>query len=193
MYDLGLPTDVTPMDVPTETEREITFQSCLNMAERTFGPRDTRWDITLRLVQRRSPRRAPETFPYGQGRVKVRLYTDTVWEGFILEAAHEAVHCLNPGNGATSYLEEGVATTFSLAVVDGSLGRPEPDSSRVSKDYQDALNRASAINPNIIALGRQLRERVGSLRAVTPAVILERSPGTPFEVAQAALQAFPRQ
>ena len=192
MYDLGLPTDVTPLGVPTETDREVTFQSCLNMAECTFGPRDTRWDITLRLVQRRSPRRAPETLPYGQGLAKVRLYIDTNWGGFILEAAHEAVHCLNPGNGA-GYLEEGVATAFSLAVVNGSLGRPEPDSSRVSKDYQVALNRASAIDSNIIALGRQLRERVGSLRAVTPAVILERGPGTPFDVAQAALQAFPRQ
>ena len=29
MYDLGLPTDVTPMDVPTETDREVTFRSCL--------------------------------------------------------------------------------------------------------------------------------------------------------------------
>ena len=125
MYDLELPTTVDPKDMPTETDREITFQSCLNMAECTFGPRDTQWDITLRLVQRRSPRRAPETLPYGQGLVKVRLYVDTVWEGFLLEAAHEAVHCLNPGNGAT-YLEEGIATAFSLAVVDGSFGQSEP-------------------------------------------------------------------
>ena len=192
MYDLELPTVATPMGMPTETEREITFQSCLDVAECTFGPRDARWDIALRLVQRRSPRRAPETLPCGQGRAKVRLYIDTTWEGFILEAAHEAVHCLNPGNGAT-YLEEGVATAFSLAVVDGSLGRPEADSPRVSNDYQDALDRACAIEPDIIGLGQQLRERVGSLRAVTPAVILERSPGTSFEVAQAALQVFPRQ
>ena len=192
MYDLELPTAVAPMGIPTETERKIAFQSCLNMAECTFGPRDTQWDITLRLVQRSSPRRAPETLPDRQGQVKVRLYVDTVWKGFILEAAHEAVHCLNPGNGAT-YLEEGVATAFSLAVVDGSLGRPEPDIPRVNKAYQDALNRVSAINPDIIAFGRQLREQVGSLRAVTPAVILERSPSTSFEVALATLQPFPRQ
>ncbi len=38
MYHRGLPTAVTPMDMPTETEKEITFQSCLNMDECTFCP-----------------------------------------------------------------------------------------------------------------------------------------------------------
>lgn len=129
----------------------------------------------------------------GQAHVTVWLTGDRSWVGYYYEAAHEAVHCLNPIPpiaGAT-YLEEAVASEFSLDIVRRNFGSYGLDKCVSSPDYIQARDLASEIDGSIIGLGKRLRERAGSLECVTPETIKELYPQVHDSVVASVLNPNP--
>lgn len=180
-----------PESIPSLSTTKLIFWHCLSEAEHTFGPRATGWEYTVRL--RESPP-FPETINDGQSQVTVWLTTCRSWVGFYYEAAHEAVHCLNPTvpSGPAMYIEEAIAVEFSLDVVHRIFGQRGVDACTISSGYQHAKQLASEIDDNVIGLGQRLREQTGALGRVTLEAIEELYPDAPKWALHGSLREFPR-
>ena len=176
--------------VPDEREVHHVFWVCLSLAEATFGTHSLGWQYKVQL--RDSPA-YPETAIVGPELVCVWLTKERSRVGYLYEAGHEAVHCLNPGPPDATYLEEAVAATFSRWLVSSRFGQLGLEKTMLTKDYCNALQMASAIDTDVVRLGSRLRGHIGSLREVSSAVILELYPRTPDSTVQQILEAFPRQ
>ena len=146
-----------PNLIPSQPQIERIFWDCLSEAERTLGLRAVGWDYHIVIGQLPYPMTSNDS----QARVTVWLTGDRSWVGYYYEAAHEAVHCLSPippAVGAT-YLEEAVASEFSLDIVRRNFGSYGIERCVSSPDYIQARNLASKIDESIIRLGQRLRER----------------------------------
>ena len=160
------------------------------MAEATFGTRSPGWQYIVRL---RDTPPYPETVIIGSELVCVWLTKERSRVGYLYEAGHEAVHCLNPGSPDATYLEEAVAAAFSRWLVSSRFGQLGLEQTMLTKDYSSALQMASAIDRDVVRLGRRLRGHIGSLREVSFAAIRELYPRPPDSTVQQILKAFPRQ
>ena len=100
-------------EVPPDDEIRVTVDCCLAEAGEAFGALETGWDYQVEL--RESPAH-PETVVVGPGKVRIYLTAGRSRVGYLFEAGHEAVHCLNPSNYGETFLEEAVAVAFSLRV-----------------------------------------------------------------------------
>ncbi len=182
---------LAPNLIPSQPQIERIFWDCLSEAERTFGPRAAEWDY--QIVLGRLP--YPMTSNDGQTSVTVWLTGDRSWVGYYYEAAHEAVHCLNPipPTAGATYLEEAVASGFSLDIVRRNFGSNGLGRCVSSRDYIQARDLASAIDESIIRLGQRLRKRAGALECVTPEIIKEMYPQADQPVVASVLKKFPRQ
>ena len=180
-----------PHLVPSESEIQLIFWHCLSEAERTFGPRAAGWEYSVRL--RQHPQ-YPDTINDGQSQVDVWLTTGRSWIGYYFEAAHEAVHCLNPivPSGSSMYIEEAIAFEFSLEVVCRIFGQRGVDACTKSPDYRRARELASEIDKDIVRLGQRLREHTGALGRVTVEAIAELYPDAPNLALLGSLGRFPR-
>ena len=176
--------------VPDKREVHLIFWECLSSAEATFGARSLGWQYKVQL---RDTPAYPETVIAGTELVCVWLTKGRSRVGYLYEAGHEAVHCLNPGPSDATYLEEGVAAAFSRLLVSSRFGQLGLEKTMLTKDYSNALKMASAIDTDIVRLGRRLRGHVGSLRDVSTAAIRELYPRSPDSTVQQILEAFPRQ
>ena len=183
---------MTPETIPDWPAIERIFWDCLSEAERTFGPRATGWEYTVGL--RQSPS-YPETINDGQSQVTVWLTAERSWVGYYFEAAHEAVHCLNPivPSGSAKYIEEAIALDFSLGEVHRIFGQRGLDQCTISPDYLHARSLAYEIDGNIIRLGQRLRAYSGALGQVTARAIEEFYPEAPEQAIMSSLRRFPRQ
>ena len=182
---------LNPDSIPSESEIQLIFWHCLSEAEHTFGPRAAGWDYTVRL--RQSPLH-PETINDGQNQVTVWLTTERSWVGYCFEAAHEAVHCLNPiiPSGSATYIEEAIASEFGLEVVRRLFDQHGVDKCTIPPDYLRARELASEIDKDIIKLGQRLREHAGALGRVTVEAIEEIYPDAPRWALRGSLEKFPR-
>ena len=157
-----------------------------------FGTR-VRSDIPY-MVEYRFDFERPETLDYPSTTV-VRLTEGRSWYGYYFEASHEAIHCLEARgifrHNAT-YLEEAVAVAFSLFVVEERFGAAIRDECDIGETYQDAVDRTSLVDPDLIALGQLLRKANGSLAEVSLETVRTLYPSVPPEFARAALEPFPR-
>ena len=160
------------------------------MAEATFGTRSPGWQYNVQL---RDTPPYPETVIVGTELVCVWLTKERSRVGFVYEAGHEAVHCLNPGSPDATHLEEAVAAAFSRWLVSSRFGQLGLEQTMLTKDYSNALQMASAIDTDVVRLGRRLRGHIGSLREVSSAAIRELYPRSPDSTVQQILEAFPRQ
>ena len=149
--------------VPDEREVHHIFLECLSMAEATFGTRSPGWQYNVQL---RDTPPYPETVIVGTELVCVWLTKERSRVGFVYEAGHEAVHCLNPGSPDATHLEEAVAAAFSRWLVSSRFGQLGLEQTMLTKDYSNALQMASAIDTDVVRLGRRLRGHIGSLREV---------------------------
>ena len=183
---------LNPDLTPSESEIQRIFWHCLSEAEHTFGPRAVDWEYTVRC--RQSPP-CPETINDGQSQVTVWLTTGRSWVGYCYEAAHEAVHCLNPNvpSGSATYIEEAIASEFSLEIVRRFFGQYGVDKCSISPNYLHARQLASEIDNRIIRLGQRLREHAGALGRVTVEAIEELYPDAPRWALLGSLEKFPRQ
>ena len=180
-----------PDSIPSWATTQLIFRHCLSDAERTFGPHATGWEYTVRL--RQSPP-YPETTNDGQSQVTVWLTTKRSWVGYYYESAHEAVHCLNPTvpSGPAMYIEEAVASEFSLEVVRRIFGERRVDTCIMPPVYQQARELASEIDKDMIRLGQRLREHTGALGSVAIEAIEKLYPDAPRWALLGSLRRFPR-
>ena len=183
---------LNPISIPCLANIQCIFSHCLLEAERTFGPRAPGWEYTVQL--RQHPLN-PETINDGQNQVTVWLSHGRSWVGYFFEAAHEAVHCLNPivPSGSATYIEEAVATEFSLGVVHQVFGSEGVEKCVITPHYKRARNLASEIDSDLIRLGQILRDCTDSLESVTAKVIEDLYPHAPQQAVRASLGRFPRQ
>lgn len=182
-----------PGCIPSDAYVQRIFWDCLSEAEHTFGgPHEAHWTYTVQL--RPSPSH-PETINDGQSQVMVWLTSRRSWVGYYFEAAHEAVHCLNPNipSGSAKYIEEAVASEFSLEVVHRVFGQWGVSQCTTTPNYQWARALASEIDNDVIRLGRRLRERAGALGRATVKIIEDLYPDAPQSAVLDSLRQFPRQ
>ena len=177
-------------EIPPERDIHDTFRECLSQAEAAFGARSSGWQYAVRLRNHPS---LPETVVTSIDMVTVWLTKERSRVGYVLEAGHEVVHCLNPGPPDSTYLEEAVATAFSLRLVFSRFGQPRLDRITLTKDYILALGMAATIDRDVVELGRRLRGHAGSLRKVRPEAVRELYPHAPYSTVQQILEMFPRQ
>ena len=182
---------VHPDSIPSWPTTQLIFWHCLSEAERTFGPRAVDWEYAVRL--RKSPS-YPETINDGQSQVTVWLTTGRSWIGYFFEAAHEAVHCLNPivPSGSAMYIEEAIASEFGLEVVRRIFDQRGVEACTMSPDYRHARELASEINEDMIRLGQRIRGHTGALGRVTVEAIQELYPDAPRWAVLGSLGRFPR-
>lgn len=181
-----------PRSIPTDSQIGRIIQHCLGETIRTFGPLATGWHHVVRF--RQSPP-FPETTNDGISTVTVWLTTKRSWVGYFFEAAHEAVHCLNPivPTGPAMYIEEAVASTFSLEVVRLFFGQTAANECHLPQDYRNAIDLASQIDDDVVRLGQRLRESAGALESVTAQTIEELYPHAPQGAVLSSLRRFPKQ
>lgn len=182
-----------PSYTPSDPYIHRIFWDCLSEAEHTFGgAREAHWTYTIQL---RHPSLRPETINDGQDQVTVWLTIDRSWVGYYFEAAHEAVHCLNPNipSGSAKYIEEAVAVVFSLEVVHRIFGQWGVSRCTTTPNYQRARALASEIDDDVIRLGQRLRERTGALGRVTVETLEDLYPDAPQSAVLDSLRQFPRQ
>ena len=183
---------MNPGSIPGFSSIERIFWDCLAKAENIFGPRAVGYEYTVKLRQSEGP---PETINHGQGQVSVWLNPERSWVGYYYEAAHEAVHCLNPSvpRASAMYIEEAIACGFSLNIVLSIFGQSGVDKCAESQDYLRARALASEIDEDMLRLGRRLRESAGALRSVTVEVVEKLYPDAPHRAVVCSLAKFPRQ
>ena len=181
----------SPRKIPPGYAIRQLFWDCLLEAERTFGRRAADWNYRV------EPRDdgPPMTTNDGYSKVVVWLTTDRSWLGYYFEAAHEAVHCLNPipFMADAKFLEEAVAATFSRHIVERNFGTQLLDVCTLGPNYIRACDLATKIDENIIRLGQRLRKQAGALEYVTNDIIKGLYPDVDDEDIEAALGRFPGQ
>lgn len=177
-------------EIPLDDEIRVTVDYCLAAAGEAFGALEAGWDYEVKL---RATPAYPETVVVGPGKVRINLTADCSRVGYVFEAGHEAVHCLNPCNHGETFLEEAVAVAFSLRVTETRFGRTGLDRCKLTQDYERALRLAATIDDDVVRLGRRLRGHVGNLRKVGLAAVKELYPHTPESIVRQILEAFPRQ
>jgi hypothetical protein len=84
---------LNPKAIADRTTIHSIFWHCLSKAENTFGQRADGWKYFVKILRSPGP---PETIDDGQSKVTVWLNPRRTCAGFYFEAAHEAVHCLDP-------------------------------------------------------------------------------------------------
>ena len=181
-----------PESIPSCPATQRIFWDCLSKAEHTFGPREAGWAYAVR--RRQSPP-YPETINDGQSHLTVWLTMGRSWDGYYFEAAHEAVHCLNPTvpSGSAMYIEEAIADEFSLVVVRRIFGQWGVDRCARNPDYRHARELASEIDEDMIRLGQRLRDHAGALGRVTIEAFKELYPDALQWAILGSLNRFPRQ
>ena len=132
--------------------------------------------------------------------ILVRLNKGLSCIGYTFEAAHEAVHCLESRSywdrPYVNYLEEGIATDFSLRMVKEEYGKCEFN--RMCKDfvtprYHVARSLVLGIDPNIFNLGRRLLSRTDSFKDISRDDIKELYPQALDQSVTDLLESFPPQ
>ena len=99
----------------------------------------------------------------------------------VLQVSHEAVHCLHPTTiENVTYLEEGLATLFSLGYTNSYTGEKYID----NQHYIQASNLVSELlkyKPTII---KELRTQESSISMFTPKMLIDNCPDIPLDLAE---------
>ncbi len=177
-------------EIPLYGEVRVTVDDCLTAARETFGALEAGWEY--HVVLREAPT-YPETVVVGPGRVRIYLTADRSRVGYVFEAGHEAVHCLNPYNYGETFLEEAIASEFSLRVTEKRFGRAGLDRCKLTGARERAVLLAATIDDDIVRLGQRPRGHVGNLRKVELATLRELYPHAPESILRQILEVFPRQ
>ena len=180
---------VNPGRVPSPHSIRQVFWDCLLEAERTFGRRAAGWNYRVELAESGPPMTTND----GHNNVTVWLTTCRSWIGYYYEAAHEAVHCLNPipFMENAKYLEEAMATEFSLGIVRRNFGNGGYSKCGVPPQYEHARILASEIDRDTIRLGQRLRKQAIALEYVTSDIIKALYPNADAAVIETILDRLP--
>jgi hypothetical protein len=168
-----------PLDAVGRTQTAL-----LGCAENLLGPRDTRYALLPPVCADGGPRlrfTPDETSVFVELSLNARGY----WPTFVFEMAHEVVHLLNPQPGPTTLFEEGLATHFQCVVAPLFSG---VEIALTVPTYAAARDAVLALSADPFTLAQRLRERCGSLRALSAADLLALCPAAhPDEAARLAM------
>lgn len=82
---------------------------------------------------------------------------------------------MDPAPGQTNVLEEGIAAHFQFEVTPLIAGEQIPV---IVPDYVQAKASVEALQTDVMSLAKLIRERTGTLRKATPAVLQQLCPST---------------
>jgi hypothetical protein len=102
------------------------------------------------------------------------------WPTLVFELAHETVHLLNPIEGHTNWIEEGVAVAFSIhaqAIYGISLNPIPPGA------YWDAFTLVDALPGGTFAFAKMVRAKFGTLHSFNGAELSAEFPRLSAELA----------
>jgi len=136
-------------------------QELITLAESLLGKRDHTKKIYQPAFQENGPRLE---ITLDGAFVVLGRYSKVYWPTVICEMAHETVHLLNPILCPTNWLEEGVATEFSIYaqnVYSVPVQSPE------FGPYFEALTMVRALPSGALAAANKVRKAVGALSAVS--------------------------
>lgn len=167
----------------------------LEKAEALFGPRDKTFTL-LGIEFHEGPNRL--NYPnVERDQIVIELSMEATRnrDQALFQLAHETVHILAPVNvGATTVLEEGLATYFSLTAPDFAnpsyAQRSEESLTGKFQPYRDALDDVRALlfmDPTVVSRIRQTNELFGS---ITVRRLREAAPHCPTEVATRLARTF---
>lgn len=163
-------------------------QTLVAEAEKRFGPRES----TKQIFQPTFGVGGPILIntPTSDGAFAMLSEAAAVyWPTLVFELAHETVHLLNPINGFTNYLEEGVAVVFAAEM---SSLTAHPQNTNVL-GYVTALGLVSKLPAPFASSIRLIREQIGALSHADAAAIAELFPGLDADVCRRlCLQCNPR-
>ena len=149
--------DVNPQTI------NVLQHELLEMAEQQLGQRDRTKIIGVPCFWENNP--CIFNIPVGLGATAyLSNHAAGYWPTAVYELAHETVHLLNPVNGNTNWLEEGVAVAFSLFAMEQCKVPPQNVNDPL---YKEALDLAEALPGGAIQAGRNARAAAGALGAVT--------------------------
>lgn len=94
------------------------------------------------------------------------------WPTLVFELAHETVHLLDPIAGVTNYLEEGVASAFSVEM-SALTSHPQ---SYTDSAYSAALELVKQLPAPLATSVARIRQICGRLSLVTPEVLSSNFP-----------------
>jgi hypothetical protein len=188
---------VTDLLINSDAFSSLTRQlgTLLERAETLFGPRDKAFTL-LGIEFHAGPNRL--SYPNaGRDQIIVELSMEATRnrDQALFQLAHETVHILAPVNvGATTVLEEGLATYFSLTAphfVNPTYARRSEESlTGRFQPYRDALDNVRALlfmDPTVVSRIRQANELFGS---ITVRRLREAAPHCPTEVATRLTRTF---
>jgi hypothetical protein len=188
---------VTDLLINSEAFPSLTRQlgTLLEKAETLFGPRDKTFTL-LGIEFHAGPNRL--SYPNAErDQIVVELSMEATRnrDQALFQLAHETVHILAPVNvGATTVLEEGLATYFSLTAPHFAnptyAQRSEESLTGKFQPYRDALDDVRALlfmDPTVVSRIRQANELFGSIPVRR---LREAAPHCPMEVATRLTRTF---
>lgn len=131
----------------------------LEVAESMYGERDKSFTILgVEINQLDYPQ---IWFPSGMNNIVIQLTSDCLYDmnRAVYQLSHEVIHCLNPVLGQkTNYLEEGIATHFSLEYTQtkgyGNFEVSNPEYLKALKLIEELFE----IDPKIISKLKKIKE-----------------------------------
>jgi hypothetical protein len=160
-------------------------------AQNLLGPRNVLKQLLPPTFLEGGPN-VRNTFALDGGFAELSLNAAGYWPSAIYELAHETIHLLDPrpgfptGKGA-SWLEEGVAVNFSLAV---SRAIGDKDTKVNLKEYKIANCLFSRIGGDLFSRARDIRCLSGHFSNATVLDILSVAPNIPLNVAEKLVSSF---
>lgn len=149
----------------------------LRLAEEAIGPRDIKKIIY--------PPAFCEAVPHilhlnNRGGVGAVLSTNSknYWYTAVYELAHETIHLLDPVEGYTNWLEEGVAVAFSLHAQDYFEMEKFYTPDLV---YEEAFRLVMELPGAPFTIPKMIRSKVGALSSITTETLLMVAPNHPLE------------
>jgi hypothetical protein len=134
----------------------------IKVAERHFGKRDLSFTVKL-PVYGDGPRirlSYLEKWAYAE----LSLYAARYWPTAVFELAHEVIHLLNPVDGCTNYLEEGIAVEFQ------DFFAPQFSGEKISvvlPSYLEAQRLVRGLHKEPFKAAKKIRALCGSLSSVS--------------------------
>ncbi|MNB96493.1 hypothetical protein D3C76_767140 [compost metagenome] len=167
---------------------QVKLDAC---AQQLFGKRNPSKELLRPEFVKDGPH-VRNTIKLDGGFAELSLNAAGYWPTAIYELAHETIHLLDPrpghplGKGA-SWLEEGLAVNFSIAI-SKAIG---DQSIKVShKKYQIANGLFTRIGGDLFHRAMEIRSRSGHFSDANTSDILAVSPGVPQHIAEKLVSSF---
>nr|WP_298114081.1 hypothetical protein [uncultured Pseudomonas sp.] len=132
----------------------------LRKAEELIGPRDPQKEIFQPTFDRKGPF-IMNRFQGDGAWAVLSFNASNYWPTALYELAHETIHLLDPVEGFTNYLEEGIAVAFSLELSRTQTNHAMP--APTDKFYGRALELVKALPVDPFSSAHRIRSKCRKL------------------------------